>query len=188
MTDTTTRRMDNNDTPSRMDIEQCAELLFRCGASFDMFTSQMRRALSLNAHERLAISIIWARGPQAMSDLGMWIPLSRAAVTTLVDRLESAGLVERGSDDADRRRTVVSLTDDAIERMKPVLVPWGVALAGMLDEMSDDEWRTIARFAQRFSELNDAQSEELAQLDDVELRKLAMASGDSVAPLDAAEA
>ena len=42
-------------TPDKSDIEAVADLLFRVGASFDSYTSQTRRALSLNAHERLAI-------------------------------------------------------------------------------------------------------------------------------------
>ena len=35
-------------TPDKSDIEAVADLLFRVGASFDSYTSQTRRALSLN--------------------------------------------------------------------------------------------------------------------------------------------
>src|SRR5690242_15778077 len=85
---------DGSTTQAEMtETEAVADFMFRMGASFDAFTAQMRRALELNAHERLAISLLWARGPQTMTELGVGIPLSRAAVTTLVDRLEGSGLV-----------------------------------------------------------------------------------------------
>lgn len=155
------------------DIEAAADAVFRMGASFDVFTSQMRRAFNLNAHERLAISALWARGPLTMTELGSCIPLSRAAVTTLVDRLEGAGLVVRGSHSADRRRTVVSVSDATIDRMRPVIAPWGEGLAQLVAARDADEWATISQFLLSFRELNDDHSERLAALGDDEIRALA---------------
>lgn len=83
--------------PAREDLEAVADLIFRAGTAFDGLTAQMRRAFDLNAHERLALAALWSHGPLTMTDLGAWIPLSRAAVTTLVDRMEEYGLVRRGS-------------------------------------------------------------------------------------------
>jgi DNA-binding MarR family transcriptional regulator len=147
------------------------------GASFDMFTSQTRRALSLNAHERLAISTIWARGPQTMSDLGRWIPLSRAAVTTLVDRLEDAGLVCRVHDERDRRRVLVRLEQATLERMAPVFAPWGVGLHELLEQRTDAQWQVIASFIADLSALSGEHALELAQRSDEDLQSVAAAAG-----------
>lgn len=69
--------------------------------------SQWRRALDLNAHEGIALMTLWYEGSMTMSELGERIPLSRAAVTSLTDRLEARGFVARVEDPQDRRRTVL---------------------------------------------------------------------------------
>lgn len=155
--------------------EANAEALFNAGAAFDEFTSQTRRAFELNAHERLAISVLWARGPMTMTDLGTWIPLSRAAVTTLVDRLSDAGFVTRGSDAQDRRRTVVEITDAAVDRMRPVLREWGKALSALVAKRSGEEWRVITSFLAEYAAMNRQQAERLAALPDEQIQQMASA-------------
>lgn len=159
--------------PTQDDTSGIAHALFRMGASFDGFTSQMRRALTLNAHERLAIAFLWSRGPMTMTELGAAIPLSRAAVTTLVDRLEESGLVRRGSDVADRRRTVVELADAALDRMRPVLTEWGGGLAELVGSRSEEEWAAISRFLADFADYNDDHRARLAELSDEQIQALA---------------
>src|SRR5688572_33460958 len=83
---------------------QAARFLQRCTATTDSLTSQLRRGWGLNAHEMQAVSMLWEFGRMTMTDLGRRIPLSRAAVTTLTDRLEQLGFVKRVPDPTDRRR------------------------------------------------------------------------------------
>jgi len=58
----------------------------------EVLHAQWRRALMVNAHERLAMINLWNEGSLSMSELGTRIPLSRAAITSLTDRLERLGL------------------------------------------------------------------------------------------------
>ncbi|MCW2920253.1 MAG: transcriptional regulator [Thermoleophilia bacterium] len=160
--------------PSREDVTAVADLIFRTGTAFDGFTSQMRRAYDLNAHERLALAALWSHGPLTMTDLGSWIPLSRAAVTTLVDRMEEYGLVRRGSDASDRRRTVVELTPEATERMVPVLEPWGADLAQVLGSLADEEWTVIHQFLQSMRGLHERHANRLRAMGDEEIQALAV--------------
>lgn len=159
--------------PSREDVPAIADLIFRAGTAFDGFTSQMRRAYDLNAHERLALAALWSHGPLTMTDLGSWIPLSRAAVTTLVDRMEEYGLVRRGSDASDRRRTVVELTPEATDRMVPVIEPWGEDLAAVLQSLGDDEWTVIHGFLQSMRGLHERHANRLRAMGDEEIQALA---------------
>lgn len=153
-----------------------ARTMFAVGTAYDSYTSQLRRALSLNAHERLAISELWSRGPLTMTELGARIPLSRAAVTTLVDRLEGAGLVRRRGDVTDRRRTVVELASETIERTTPVASAWIADVYETVRKRSEEEWQAIVRFLEDMHVLNHEHAERLAQLRDDEIQELARAS------------
>ncbi len=73
-------------------------------------------------------------------DLGCGVSISRSGLTRLLDRMESAGLVERRSCPTDRRGTWVVLTDaggEMLERMRPVYErELAESFAG---ELSDEE-------------------------------------------------
>lgn len=161
------------------DIVETAALVFQIGAAYDSYTSQIRRALSLNAHERLALSALWASGAMTMTELRARIPLSRAAVTTLVDRLEANGLVHRRSDESDRRRRVVVMSEATATRMRPVVRPWAEELHEIVHRRSPGEWETISRFLAEFRALNEQQAEQLASMSDEQLQALASASDTS---------
>lgn len=157
---------------ARLDRRAVISLVFDVGAAFDRFTGQMRRSFGINAHERLALSLLWERDSLTMSELGQWIPLSRAAVTTLVDRMEAAGLVERADDPHDRRRTVVRRTAVADARMTPVIMPWMEdvhALAERNAHVLDD----LVRLMTDFREITGAHADRLGALADHEIHQLA---------------
>jgi DNA-binding MarR family transcriptional regulator len=61
--------------------------------------------------------LIMAGSPYQMSptELAEVLLRSSGGMTQILDRLERAGLVERGSDASDRRKVVVQLTDDGID-------------------------------------------------------------------------
>lgn len=169
-----TASLEPTTAPDRDDLEAVGEFVFRFATAFDGFTAQMRRAFDLNAHERLALAALWAHGPLTMTDLGSWIPLSRAAVTTLVDRMEDGGLVRRGSDAADRRRTVVQITPEATSRMTPVIEPWGVELGELVGTFDADEWGIVHRFIDGMRQLNDKHANRLRDMADEEIQGLAV--------------
>ena len=56
---------------------------------------------------------VLGQGPVSVGALGEQLGLSSAATTGVVDRLTRAGLAERRTDPADRRRVLVALTDTA---------------------------------------------------------------------------
>lgn len=61
------------------------------------------------------------RGPRTPSAISRRVGLSSSSVTAVVDQLESAGLVERVANPADRRSTLVTLAPGASDRVRPVL-------------------------------------------------------------------
>ncbi|MET8777862.1 MarR family transcriptional regulator [Nocardia sp. NPDC050713] len=74
--------------------------------------------LDMNALLRLSRS---PRRRLRMTDLATQTSLSTSGVTRLVDRLASAGLVERVLDPADRRSAHAVLTDAGARRLEQVL-------------------------------------------------------------------
>lgn len=87
---------------------------------------QREQGLPLTWHEVLIRLSEAPDGALRMQDLADRLVLSRSGVTRLVDRLETAGLIERASCPADRRGTYAVLTDagrSTLERLQPLLRP-----------------------------------------------------------------
>jgi DNA-binding MarR family transcriptional regulator len=61
-------------------------------------------------HGRLLLTLAVA-GPQTVGDLARRLALAPATTSLLVGELDRAGFVERNEDEADRRRTIVSLPE-----------------------------------------------------------------------------
>ncbi|MCW2972168.1 MAG: MarR family transcriptional regulator [Thermoleophilia bacterium] len=172
MNDVQAKEVDDVQVGAVPNPRELISFIFQVCTTYDRFTGQMRRAFGLNAHERIAIAMLWERGPMTMSELGAWIPLSRAAVTTLVDRLEDAGLVARGTDPVDRRRTVVRHTELSETRMVPVIGPWIQSMIELADSHAEN-WPIIEGFLNEFREATNGHAQQLVDMSDAAIHKLA---------------
>lgn len=141
----------------------------RLGIAMSGLLAQWLRGLTINAHERLALAHLWEHGPMTMSELGARIPLSRAAVTALTDRLEALQYVRRTPDAHDRRRTVLSLTDRPAQLVAPIAESFLSELDDMAGSFSDAELAVVARFTSTLHELATRHATTLRQRADAEL-------------------
>jgi DNA-binding MarR family transcriptional regulator len=64
---------------------------------------------------------LWVTGPQEASRAAELAGMSRAAVSSLSRTLTSAGLLERGPDERDRRGVVLSLSAEGTSRLEAAL-------------------------------------------------------------------
>lgn len=126
----------------------------RMGIAMSGLVAQWLRGLTINAHERLAIAHLWEHGPMTMSELGSRIPLSRAAVTALTDRLEALHYVQRTPDAHDRRRTVLSLTSRPERLIGDMVAAYVRDIAQIEERFSTDELRGIERWNDAIRELS----------------------------------
>ena len=78
-----------------------------------------------------ALSVIDAAGPISQQELGEYVRKDRTTIVALVDDLESAGLVERRRNPADRRAYALELTADG----RDWLAAAGPALAEAEDRL-----------------------------------------------------
>ncbi|GAA1742444.1 MarR family winged helix-turn-helix transcriptional regulator [Aeromicrobium alkaliterrae] len=79
-------------------------------------------------------------------ELAQVLTLSPSATTTLIDRLERAGHVERRHDQRDRRRVGLAMTAHAGVEARAMFGPMASAMATALGEFDDDQVATILRF------------------------------------------
>ena len=141
--------------------EQLPQLVDRTTIAIESLRTQWRTVASLGTHERMAISQLRVYGPMPMSELASRISLSRAAVTSLIDRLEQDGWVRRQSDEHDRRRTVLRLLPRAGEIFEEVSTDYRDELSEWVRSLSDEEFRTVASFLSRYCEIAERHATEL---------------------------
>jgi DNA-binding MarR family transcriptional regulator len=82
--------------------------------AFEFFDTQ-RRDWGLSAMEKLVITHLWSQQTSTMTNLAERIGMTSGGATSLIDRLERDGYVERLADPDDRRRQLVSLTSKGRE-------------------------------------------------------------------------
>jgi MarR family transcriptional regulator, lower aerobic nicotinate degradation pathway regulator len=78
-------------------------------------------------------------GPDSQAALSRRCGIDRSDMVALVNDLAGAGLVERRTDDADRRRNVVSLTAAGAERLHTLRAVVGAAQDELLAPLSASE-------------------------------------------------
>jgi DNA-binding MarR family transcriptional regulator len=105
-------------------------------------------AEGLTQTERHCIALL-VGGVMSPHEIASGIHLTRAAVTSLLDRLERRGLVQRAPDLADRRRVQVTLTAEGIalcQRHYGTLVQRG---QGLLAAMTVAELQAMVAFLEQ---------------------------------------
>ena len=77
--------------------------------------------------------------------------MSTSAVTTMLDRLEKRGFVERRRDPGDRRRVFVHSTGRHEHELAEVFAPLQTATAKAMDDLGVPELALIAEFLRRLA-------------------------------------
>lgn len=123
------------------------ELGARLGPVNARLQALLRRALvdhgvSLAAARTLAT--LHRDGSRRVTDLAAVEQVTQPSMSDLVARLESAGLVTRGSDASDRRLAIVSISEAGRERLSSILERRASVLASHLAELSAEDRRAVA--------------------------------------------
>lgn len=109
------------------------------------------------------IALLNAEGPTIAGRLAETTGLTTGAITQMLDRLETAGFVQRERDPTDGRRVIVRLAGDgdAARKIEPIIASlgkgWGEAAAGY----DDTQLALLREFAARANDVSEA---EIAQL------------------------
>jgi DNA-binding MarR family transcriptional regulator len=114
--------------------------------SVDAFDEAAARRLGINRTDLRCLDIVLGGGPYSAGDLAAHLRLSPAATTTVIDRLERAGLVSRTRDATNRRRVRVSATAAALAVDREIYRPVGVAGMKALGRFTETQLGTILEF------------------------------------------
>ncbi|MCW2956086.1 MAG: putative MarR family transcriptional regulator [Thermoleophilia bacterium] len=150
--------------------EHAARFLARYHGSIDALTAQFRRSWALNAHEMQAVTTLWEFGRMTMTELGRRIPLSRAAVTTLTDRLERLGLVKRVPDPSDRRRILLEVTDRVEQEAARINAAWNSSVEAYVRGLDPAVWANVVDVMADLRSMSHVEADDLRSqsMDDVE--------------------
>lgn len=112
--------------------------------------SALGRRMGMHPTDLAAMNqLTWAREPLGPGELGHRLGLSPAAATELVDRLTTAGHVERHRDLADRRRIRLQPSRDAVAGVLGHIDTLIAALDAAARGSSESDREAVLKFLQR---------------------------------------
>lgn len=118
---------------------------------------ELARRIGVGEHEMSALEHL-SREPVGPAELARLLEVSTAASTGVVDRLASKGHVTRQPHPADRRRTVVELTDHGRAEVLTHLAPMLGHLAALDSDLDEHDRAVVHRFLRGAVEAFDAAS------------------------------
>lgn len=123
------------------------QLLRQIQVAGSMAEQAMARRLAVNGTDLAAMGHISAAEPPiGPRELSQRLGLSPAAVTEVVDRLETAGHLVRQRDTRDRRRVQLRPSASAVGRVMAELAPLTGELDGLAGSFDEDERSAIRRY------------------------------------------
>ncbi|MGD9893654.1 MAG: MarR family winged helix-turn-helix transcriptional regulator [Dehalococcoidia bacterium] len=115
-----------------------------------LYTTAAADVLGMSLTDLLCAGILSVTGPITAGRLAELTGLTTGAITGVIDRMEKAGYARREPDPTDRRRVIVRLIPETLDReTAPVFAPMLAASAGVMASYSDQELATITDFVNR---------------------------------------
>jgi|SRR5581483_6369050 len=126
-------------------IEDITRSVMRWQDATQAFDEVVGARLDLGTAERHCIGFLHA-GPRPAGAIADAVGLTPAAITSLIDRLEARGLVERRKNANDRRQILVALTPAAVKAGARYYGPIAKDGEALLGKMSTAELEIVRTF------------------------------------------
>ena len=117
----------------------------RAGAATPAPLREMFMSASLKPRHIPALAVVAIDGPLSVSDLASKLDVTLTSASLLVSELSRNGLVDRREDEADRRRTIVSLSAQHREPVEAWLADRFVPLRRTLEALDPPARATFIR-------------------------------------------
>lgn len=112
----------------------------------DAFDEAVVEWLGINRTDGRCLDVLQEMGPLTAGELARATGLTTGAVTTVVDRMERAGLAQRARDPHDRRKVIVMLTPEAEAAIAELFVPLVEEVHSALEDLTDEQVDAVVRF------------------------------------------
>jgi DNA-binding MarR family transcriptional regulator len=126
--------------------EVVRRLLYRRDVAVARHRAAFARSLGLTDVEVLALIHLREQGPLAPSQIAALLDLSSGGATSLVQRLELAGLVGRQPHPTDRRSTLIRLSERAAATLDDAQSPLMDGLEQAISPLAETERLAVLRF------------------------------------------
>jgi DNA-binding MarR family transcriptional regulator len=143
-------------------VAEISAAVMRWQDATERFDEIVGERLDLSSTERRCLAALVER-PRPAREIASATGLTRAAVTTLVDRLEARGLVQRTPDTLDRRQVLVSMTPRARRLTAQHYAPIASEGAELLAGLTAEELATIRKFVEAAAALQKKYIDELTR-------------------------
>jgi len=137
-------------------IEQVLVAIRRVIRATDLHSKKITRNAGLTSSQLVLLKSIEAQGDTTAGEIAQRISLSQATVTTILDRLQSKGLVLRERDSADKRRVYVHLTAEGRNTLANAPQPLQETFIRQFEQLESWEQTMILASLQRVAQMMDA--------------------------------
>lgn len=127
-------------------IAQMVDALRASQTASDMMDEAFCDFLGINRTDGRCLDVIDRLGEITAGQLATEVGLTTGAVTAMVDRLESAGLLQRKRDPSDRRKVLIEMTDEAKQITTEIYGQMAQATAPFISQLTDRDLVTLISF------------------------------------------
>jgi DNA-binding MarR family transcriptional regulator len=125
------------------------------------FDQAVADAMGVNRTDMRCVDVIEREGAVPAGRLAEVTGLTSGAITTVIDRLERAGIARRVRDDGDRRRVLVELTPSAREQGRDYYSAHVEQSEVLYRRYSEAQIELLLEFVRRGREFNEVQAARL---------------------------
>lgn len=138
-------------------IEAVLIALRRVMRATDLHSRELARSTGLTAPQLLLLQNIDQLGKVGVGELAQEMSLSQATVTSILDRLEDRGYVQREKSAEDRRKVITALTHKGREAVKDAPVPLQQRFVERFGKLASWEQHQLIAALERVATMMDAQ-------------------------------
>jgi DNA-binding MarR family transcriptional regulator len=112
---------------------------------------EMSERLGLSSAELLALAHLSVDGPLGPTELTHRLHMTTGAMTAMLDRLADQGYVVREPHASDRRRIVVTLSDEGRDRIFRQVHGMADEIVAISERLGAEDRRTVVRYVEELS-------------------------------------
>jgi DNA-binding MarR family transcriptional regulator len=145
-------------TPPMNQIDQVLTSLRRVIRAIDLHSKQLVKTASVTGPQLRLLQLIRSQPGGTVKELADAMSLSQATVTSIMDRLESRGLIVRVRSQTDKRKIHPQLTDSGSALLDTAPTPLQDSFVRKFDQLQSWEQHMIIASLQRVAEMMDAEA------------------------------